>query len=213
MAIIQHESITDPYIHEPKGVATANAGDVYIADGNGSGSWTATPVAGTVSQGAYEYGHNGSADVLTTADTLYELTNDAAHPTTINTYGLPGLTDIYDETAGTSGKGRFVFDNDGVLALGDTVHMLIEVYVTTPSTNTSFELLIELGPEGSGDYLTVLEETNFKTAGTYLVSRGIMFFMRTTDILEGGARILARSDTNATEALVDDYIVMAYHTN
>lgn len=36
---IQHNIITDPDIHEPKGVATATSGKVYKADGLGSGSW------------------------------------------------------------------------------------------------------------------------------------------------------------------------------
>jgi hypothetical protein len=164
--------------------------------------------AGSVSQGAYEYEHSGAADTLTTAGTLYELTNDSAGPLTINTYGLTGLPDIYDSVTN-----RFVFDNSGVLALGDTLNILIEVEFTTQGANTEVELLIELGAEGSGDYLTVLEPTAYKSAGTYLVSRGIMFFMRTSAILTGGARILARSDANGTTAKVDDYIVLAYHTN
>lgn len=36
---VAHSSITDPNIHEPKGVATANDEEVYIADGAGSGAW------------------------------------------------------------------------------------------------------------------------------------------------------------------------------
>jgi len=36
---IQHKLITDPDIHEPKGVATASAGKAYVANGTGSGSW------------------------------------------------------------------------------------------------------------------------------------------------------------------------------
>jgi len=36
---IQHADITDPDIHEPKGVATASLGQIYIADGAGSGTW------------------------------------------------------------------------------------------------------------------------------------------------------------------------------
>jgi hypothetical protein len=35
----EHDSITDPEIHEPKGASTASANEVYIADGAGSGSW------------------------------------------------------------------------------------------------------------------------------------------------------------------------------
>lgn len=36
---IQHASIVDPDIHEPKGVASASAGLVYVSDGVGSGAW------------------------------------------------------------------------------------------------------------------------------------------------------------------------------
>lgn len=36
---IQHSAIADPNIHEPKGVSTAAAGTIYIANGSGSGSW------------------------------------------------------------------------------------------------------------------------------------------------------------------------------
>ena len=36
---VQHNVITDPNIHEPKGVASAASGKVYKADGTGSGSW------------------------------------------------------------------------------------------------------------------------------------------------------------------------------
>jgi len=35
----EHVSITDPQIHEPKGVSSADEGHVYIADGLGSGDW------------------------------------------------------------------------------------------------------------------------------------------------------------------------------
>lgn len=36
-----HSNLTDPEIHEPKGVAAAAANRVYVSDGSGSGSWTA----------------------------------------------------------------------------------------------------------------------------------------------------------------------------
>lgn len=57
---IQHSVIADPEIHEPKGISTASAGQVYAADGVGSGNWitqvsnlTLTPIfsgASTVTQ-------------------------------------------------------------------------------------------------------------------------------------------------------------------
>lgn len=70
MPDIEHSAISDPYIHEPKGVAAASAGEVYIADGAGSGTWrglaltdidvaapasaSATGTAGTI---AYDTGY------------------------------------------------------------------------------------------------------------------------------------------------------------
>lgn len=36
---IEHSIIADPNIHEPKGVAVATSGKVYVANGTGSGTW------------------------------------------------------------------------------------------------------------------------------------------------------------------------------
>lgn len=35
----EHVDLTDPELHEPKGVAAATSGTVYVANGSGSGSW------------------------------------------------------------------------------------------------------------------------------------------------------------------------------
>ena len=42
---IQHEDITDPKIHEPKGASTATENEVYVSDGAGSGEWKLIPFA------------------------------------------------------------------------------------------------------------------------------------------------------------------------
>lgn len=42
---ISHADITDPYIHEPKGIATVDEDHVYVANGEGSGSWQGLPSA------------------------------------------------------------------------------------------------------------------------------------------------------------------------
>lgn len=39
MANVNHSTLTDPYLHEPKGVAAATNGSVYLANGAGSGAW------------------------------------------------------------------------------------------------------------------------------------------------------------------------------
>lgn len=40
MADVSHKDLTGVDLHEPKGVAGASDGDVYIADGAGSGDWS-----------------------------------------------------------------------------------------------------------------------------------------------------------------------------
>jgi len=39
MANINHSNLTDPYLHEPKGVGSATDGKVYVSNGSGSGTW------------------------------------------------------------------------------------------------------------------------------------------------------------------------------
>ncbi len=39
MANVSHVTLTGTEVHEPKGVDTADLGEVYVADGNGSGNW------------------------------------------------------------------------------------------------------------------------------------------------------------------------------
>jgi hypothetical protein len=41
---IQHKDIPDGDRHEPKGIASAASGDIYVADGTGSGAWS-NPIA------------------------------------------------------------------------------------------------------------------------------------------------------------------------
>lgn len=39
MANVSHATLTGSQLHEPKGVSTATLGEVYVADGTGSGNW------------------------------------------------------------------------------------------------------------------------------------------------------------------------------
>lgn len=48
MANIQHRDIPDAQRHEPKGISTASANQLYLSDGSASGSWVAASrMAGT----------------------------------------------------------------------------------------------------------------------------------------------------------------------
>ena len=60
---VEHVNITDPEIHEPKGVATASAADIYVADGAGSGTWR------TIPHSALYYDDIGAGTTITTPTT------------------------------------------------------------------------------------------------------------------------------------------------
>lgn len=45
---IEHKNITDPQIHEPKGIASATVDQIYAADGSGGGSWKEVPWSDTI---------------------------------------------------------------------------------------------------------------------------------------------------------------------
>lgn len=55
-----HSNLTDPELHEPKGVSTATAGKTYLSDGLGSGDWVVPP-----------YTLTGVIDDVSTAATIY----------------------------------------------------------------------------------------------------------------------------------------------
>jgi hypothetical protein len=64
----EHNTITDPNIHEPKGVASASSGQVYVADGAGSGDWRFIP------HSALYYDNIGTGTTITTP-TSYTVIN------------------------------------------------------------------------------------------------------------------------------------------
>lgn len=43
---MEHKNIPNDGLHEPKDIVFANAGEVYVADGSGSGSWSQPPLPG-----------------------------------------------------------------------------------------------------------------------------------------------------------------------
>jgi hypothetical protein len=84
MATVTHSTLTDPYIHEPKGAAAAGAGDVYVADGAGSGDWRRHNP-----HGGWRYNDIGTGTTYT-APTTYTLMDVAGSST--GAYGFSPST-------------------------------------------------------------------------------------------------------------------------
>lgn len=64
----EHASLTDPELHEPKGVAAASSGQLYVANGAGSGAWSYLPYGGL-------HYNNVGTGLTFTAPTSYTLIN------------------------------------------------------------------------------------------------------------------------------------------
>lgn len=96
MANINHSTLTDPYIHEPKGVSTASAGQIYVANGSGSGSW----VENSRIVGGYLTFSTGSpyAFAATTSDTVLNPTFSLATNNGFTGLSSPNARIRYDGT-------------------------------------------------------------------------------------------------------------------
>lgn len=88
MADIEHKDISDPEIHEPKGVSTASQHAVYVATGLGTGIWQ---VASTTTRGVVA--------LIAPVDDIADSTGGTA------ANGLTAMTNIallVDSTGGTA---------------------------------------------------------------------------------------------------------------
>ena len=212
MADLQHKDLPESQLHEPKGASTASSGEIYVANGSGSGVWTSPPIpAGVVSQGVYDYNDLATASTpiaLTVAGTQYEMTNDGAGPFTNLGYVLTGLPNIWDVATN-----RFDFNAGSVLKLGDTVDIRFDFEVTTSTANTAVNFDIELGIGGSPYQLVINPSTNFKTAGTYKLVRWMGVYMGDLNTLNNPARVLGKADSTGVTVKVNGWYVRALTTS
>ena len=165
MANVNHSTLTDPYLHEPKGVASANNGEVYIANGSGSGNWKELSryVNGFIpfnSASPYAYQH-----AVTTAFTplnptfSLEATNGftaSASPNARLTYvgdeniiGPINFTLSYKNDSGSDKDVELVFYKNGSVMNGG------HIIVTAVSGQWSVATLTDLTSLSTNDYVEV----------------------------------------------------------
>jgi len=112
MANVSHASLTGSNLHEPKGVASATAGTVYIADGAGSGAWSSSTSIAT----------GMIADFVTpiAPSGWLELDGSAISTTTFSTL----YTAMTIQQSGARGSGSAI-----ITGLSSTTHMRAGYYV------------------------------------------------------------------------------------
>ena len=189
----EHSVLTDPNIHEPKGISGAAANTVYVANGSGSGVWTNAPVSGW-----WDY-NDGSGSIALPAGVWTTLTNDGAGANTVNTYALPGAGSVWN-----TGTNRFDLSN---LSLGDTVDVRFQVSVTTASSNTAIDMRLVMAQGTASEFtLPVMAETNFKTAAVHVITHYTGFYVGSTAVKNNPVAVQMRADALAS-VVVDGWYI------
>ena len=173
MANINHSTLTDPYLHEPKGAAAAANGEAYIADGAGSGTWTYLPIG----WGYYK----DDATEQTFNTTPAKLSIDGAGSTSDSSF-LPR------EIRGTAELWDTVNDKITPIVAGDSYAVRLDLPVTA-KTGSPTELTLELDIGNSTHASGIMIINSFlATAKTapWTVSISIPIFCGTTFLANGG---------------------------
>jgi len=184
MANVQHNALTDPNLHEPKGVAAATAGKCYVSNGAGSGTWKYIPT------GWGYYKDNSSAQTI--GSTAVKLSIDGAGSTTSTVY-LPY------EIRGTGNLWNTTTDKITPINIGDAYDVRLDLPVTGKS-GTPAIVTLELDIGGGGTPTIVVVELDTPTSKTppYNISIAFPIFCLTTFNTNGG-QIFMHTDTGSID--------------
>lgn len=107
MATIEHSTLTTGELHEPKGAAGAAAGQVYVANGAGSGVWTPADshIAGYIAFDATTPAYQHST---TTSDTVLDPTFSVASSKNFSGVTSPNARLVYGGSETVYGSLYFV---------------------------------------------------------------------------------------------------------
>jgi len=186
MANVQHSSLTDPNLHEPKGISTASANQLYLANGSGSGTWTnASRFPGT-GWGKYTnttYVGGTTLTVGTSSVLLPFTTDDTISQIPISLTGTTSsLMNLSTETL------QFI-------AAGDLHSLTITFNVASASSTTHMDITLYGSSDGT-TYSTLLGETTVSLvkASNQVVTETALFPV-TSNMVSHGARIYLTSNS------------------
>lgn len=193
MANVQHSSLTDPNLHEPKGIAAASANQLYLSNGSGSGTWTnANRFPGT-GWGKYTnttYVGTTALAISTTPVLIPFTTDDTVSQIPISLTGTTSsLMNLSSETL------QFV-------SAGDlhSITLTMKVY-STSGTPVTMDVILYGSSDGS-TYNTLLGETTVNLAkGAGQVITESSLFPVTSNMVSHGARIYAATNTGTANVI------------
>lgn len=200
MANVQHSSLSDPNLHEPKGASTAAANGVYLSNGSGSGAWT--PVNRTPGTGWGQY--SNATYVGTTV--LAVGTSDTLIPfdTNVNVTQLP-----ISLTGATSSLMNLSTETLQFVATGDLHTITFTAKVFSVGGSPTYMNIILYGSSNGTTYSTVLgDKTVTLSKGANQVIVETSLFPVTANMVAHGARLYADVNTG-TANLIDIGVITA----
>lgn len=190
MANVQHSNLTDPNLHEPKGVSTATADQVYISNGSGSGNWrNVNRIPGT-GWGQYSNSVYTGSTYLTINATGVIIPFDTNTDVTQLPITLSGSTSPLMDLA----TERLLF-----VSAGDMHSITLSYFInSTTGSPTFMDITLYTSTDGV-TYGTLLAETTVAIlkSGTQYVNVSSLFPV-TSNMVSYGAKIQMKMDTGDT---------------
>lgn len=179
----EHSSITDPYIHEPKGVSSASEGMVYVADGNGSGTWRYWPYGKAYYQHAF-----GTAQVINTTPSLLQVNGSGS---------LTKTSEVPREIAGGALWDTAVYKLLPI-RLNDIYTLRVDLPVTAESGSPT-ELTVQFDIGGLTTPTNVIMSKFYKVGRTvpYTISFDTTLDVLSNTTLTNGVQIFLRTDVGS----------------
>ena len=162
--MVAHNSLTDPELHEPKGISSAASGTVYVSNGSGSGSWKelykSVSVAFSPSTGSpYVLSASATDAILTPTTTVLTNTGGFTRLTSPNLrIRYDGTTDFMANitvvTSSSSGTGSR--DMQLVILKNGTALPFSRTYNTMPDNGPFFRTVLSYQVQlATNDYIEV----------------------------------------------------------
>lgn len=220
---IEHNLITDPKIHEPKGVSSASAGEVYVADGLGSGSWTnkepknistantgQTYIANGSGSGSWTYSPQGWGYYEDNAASSISV-GTSRTKLTINGNGSDSTSDYLPREIRGTGE---LWDTSGnkvtPMTLGDNYLLRVNFYITAISGAPTF-IILESDISGVGsDIVTAQEVVVNKRTAPFLSTEAIEVFTTSTALTNGFTIYLT---TDSGTVTIGDRSIVVHRTS
>lgn len=167
----RHNTLTDPNLHEPKGVASAASGQMYTADGAGSGSWLYNPTG-------WAFYKDDSAEQTfdTTAAKLLISGGDSSSTSLYLPNDIRGTGELWDTT-------NSLIDP---IQVGDSYTVRLDLPVTSRSGANYGVLELDIGGTSSPSIVIMSRRFDTTRAAPFDISMSFSLFTLSTFISNGG---------------------------